>query len=178
MRQILLALLLSLPPLGFAQEAREGRLQYETVEKFYSKGLCGELTIPSEHYRQWSLIFLDDVLTGIVGGDSFSSDLWEDFDVFRIGRTPDNTLTELHDYASREDVKRQVSKDLDAIRKSVTHSELANDALMAIVCNLYKMSNGLDYTFKPELETYLQTLNRKIRSKNLDNLRNLLEQAE
>ncbi len=49
---------------------------------------------------------------------------------------------------------------------------------MVIVCDFYKMSNGMDFTFKPELQTYFQTLNRKIRNKNLENLQNLLEQPE
>ncbi len=49
---------------------------------------------------------------------------------------------------------------------------------MVLVCDLYKMSNGLEYAFKPEVETYLKTLNRKVRNKNLDNLLNLLEQPE
>lgn len=178
MRQLLLILLLSAPALCFAQEAKEDHLQYEQVEKFYSEGRCDKLTIPSEHRRQWSLLFLGDVLTGVVGGDSFSSDLWGDFDVFRIGRTPDDTLTALHDYASRKDVKRQVIKDLDAIEKAASQPEVGVSALMVLVCDLYKMSNGLEYAFKPEVETYLKTLNRKVRNKNLDNLLNLLEQPE
>ena len=178
MRQLLLALLISLPALGFAQEAKERKLHYEEVEKLYSEGRCDELTIPSEHHRQWSLLFLEDVLTGVIGGDSYSSDIWGDFDVFRIGRTPYKTLTVLHDYASRKDVKRQVSKDLDAIGKAASRSEVGEDGLMVIVCDFYKMSNGMDFTFKPELQTYFQTLNRKIRNKNLENLQNLLEQPE
>lgn len=178
MRQLLMALLLSLPALGIAQEAKERKLQYEDVEKLYSEGRCDELTIPSEHHRQWSLLFLDDVLTGVIGGNSYSSDIWGNFDVFRIGRTPDKTLTVLHDYASRGDVKRQVRKDLDAIGTAASMSEVGEGGLLVIVCDLYKMSNGMDFTFKPELQTYFQTLNRKIRNKNLENLRDLLEQPE
>ncbi|HCG39938.1 MAG TPA: hypothetical protein DEW09_12865 [Pseudomonas sp.] len=178
MRQLLFALLLSLPAFGFAQEAKERKLQYEDVEKLYAQGRCDELTVPPEQHRRWALLFLDDVLTGIVGRESYSGDFWGNFDVFRIGRTLDETLTTLHDYASRSDVRKQVNKDIDAIRQAAPESEVGEDGLMVIVCDFYKMSNGMDFTFKPELQTYFQTLNRKIRNKNLENLQNLLEQPE
>lgn len=178
MRQLLLALLLSLPALGIAQELKKEDFKYGDIERAFLAGKCDRATASEEHRRTTALLFVQDVILGVTGQQSISYDFWGDFDVFRIGRTPDKTLTTLHDYASRRDVRQQIYKDADAISEATEGADLSVVDTTAIFCDLYKMSNGMDFTFKPELQTYFHTLNRKIRNKNLENLRDLLEQPE
>lgn len=179
MRQLLMALLLSLPALGIAQEAKERKLQYEDVEKLYAQGECDGLSFPHEYRREWALLMVEDVLVAIFSGESITRKLWgEDFDVFRMGRTPDQTLTTLYDYMSRKDVRMQAYKDYKALAKVTKAPDGELDNKLIPYCEIYRMLNGQDYAFKPELQSFLQTLNRKIRNKNFENLQNLLEQSE
>lgn len=149
---------------------------FESLESYYVAGGCDGKRIYEQQRRQWALLFVQDVLVGVVGGDSLSRDAWGDFDLFRIGRQPDATLTTLHDYASREDVEAQVIADIESMHNSKQLPDKIPEDLHAFTCELYKMLAGKDYAFKSELQTYLQTLNRKIRNRNLQNLKELLEE--
>lgn len=175
MRDLIMALMLVLPISGAAQELNRKDFEYDDIERMFLAGKCDHATVPVAHRRTIALVFIQDVILGVVGQQSLSKDLWGDFDIFRIGRTPDNTLVVLYDYASRADVTQQIYKDADAISEATKRADLSVIDATAIICDLYKMSNGMDFTFKPELQTYFQTLNRKIRNKNLENLQNLLE---
>lgn len=179
MRQLFMALLILLPSLGSTEEKRSQDFTYEEMEKLYVEGACDGLSFPHEHRREWALLMVEDVLVAIFSGESITRDLWgEDFDVFRMGRTPDQTLTTLYDYMSRKDVRMQAYKDYEALLKAPKAPGGSLDNVLVPYCELYKMLSGKDYAFKPELQTFLQTLNRKIRNKNLENFRNLLEQPE
>src|SRR5690554_6292817 len=104
------------PSLAFllAPLAAQGsdKLTYEKLEDIYSKGqLCKNPPLAGEEKRLATMLFLSDVLLGVIGGDSYTSDVVGDMSIFQLGRHPDLTLVNLYEYADRKDVSDAIYTD-------------------------------------------------------------------
>lgn len=163
---------------SFAKEA----VTLEAMEKTYKSGACEEMQIPTANKRYASLVFIEDVLMGATGGDSVTNDFIGNMEVFKIGRTPDETLVDLYAYADRKDVRLQIKKDITSIDKAIKKEGTPNkkeiDTGTAIYCNIYKMAIGENYTFKNDLSNYLESLSRKMAHRNIDKLQKLINEQE
>ncbi|WP_144411586.1 hypothetical protein [Azotobacter chroococcum] len=155
------------------------RLSFEKAEKLYTSGECvysaDDAGIP---HRDMVLLFLEDVLRAVTGRDSYASDMIGDMSVFKIGRKVDSELMRLYDYAKRSDVHKQIKEDTEAmseqIKSLVEKGSLSKEGYLFFVCEEYKMISGKEYYFANDLNEYSKDLNRRIYTRNINNLQDLL----
>lgn len=184
----LLFFLLSFSLIG-AEKTKSDKITYEMLERFNSAGKCEshhDALVRNNRYA--SLLFIQDVLYGVLGKNSYTKDIVGDIGVFKIGRNPDTVLVALYEYAEREDVKEQLNADAKTIgnelernrRESFKDSNAKNvddkdaeEVLTAHLCEIYRMLSGKSYYFNDELAGYFESLNKKITSRNINRLREI-----
>lgn len=149
---------------------------FEELESYYLKSGCAER--PKQRSRDQLLVVLDDVITGSIKGDSFSYDIIGDVNIFVVGRKVNPDLERLYDYAQRNDVENEVSKDLNNMRKSSKIDLKDKNVGELILCDLYAVIVGEPSEATDAFSKYVDGLNKKILHKNLDKLQDLSKGLE
>lgn len=177
----LTAALFSLPSLA------ANEVSFEDLERAYKKGIC-DRKLDSFNFdkRDVSLVFLQDVLYGISGLDSYTKRFVGDYNVFIIGRDIDPVFDRLYQYAQRSDVRQQIKEDYNSMEAAAgaifkRHGEASSkdvDFIIFIMCENYKMLSGRDFEMKSELEKYSNSLNSRILNKNINRLQDLTKDFE
>lgn len=160
-----------------AQGEENKRASYEQLEAAYKNGLCDYPPLEGQSRRRLALLFLEDVIYSATGNDGLTGSFVGDMDIFKIGRSPDETLIALYEYADRKDVADAAHDDAKKMNK-INQEVLKGDGLpesmqKALYCSLYLMLEGKDFEFKSDLDSYFQSLNRKVRNRNIENLNRL-----
>lgn len=173
-------LLISHPVFSGNEDGVSKKITFEILSDYREKGNCDySVEDIDPHKRELSMLFLEDVLTGVTGGDSISKRVVGNMNVFKIGRNVSPALVNLYEYAGRADVRRQIDldvKEISAINKDFVKSPPSN-TIKIIFCEMHKMLSGESYYFESELDSYSRGLNQRILHRNLNNLNELVEDA-
>lgn len=179
MRVVPFVLVFLLAPLASQGQTK---FSYEQLEELYNKGSCERPPLQGQERRLGALLFLEDVLTGAAGSDSLTSRIVGDISIFQIGNSPDETLVALYEYAQRKDVSDEISSDTKKMgvpqKLANVTKETRNKVVLHTYCSLYLMVNGKGFEFKNDLDKYFQSLNRKVRNRNIENLNRLTREYQ
>lgn len=159
------------------------RETYELLEAAYKTGLLCDYPPPEgQSRRRLALLFLEDVIYSATGYEGFTSDFVGDMNIFKIGRSPDETLIALYEYADRKDVADAAYDDAKKMNKinleNYKGDGLSESEQKVIYCSIYLMLEGKDFEFKSDLDSYFQSLNRKVRNRNIENLNRLTREYQ
>lgn len=165
-----------------AQGEENKRASYEQLEAAYKNGLCDYPPLEGQSRRRLALLFLEDVIYSATGNDGLAGDFIGDMNIFKIGRSPDETLIALYEYADRKDVADAAYDDAKKMNKinleNYKGDGLPESAQKALYCSIYLMLEGKDFEFKSDLDSYFQSLNRKVRNRNIENLNRLTREYQ
>lgn len=176
----LVFLFISHPVFSGNEDGVSKKITFEILSDYREKGNCDYSVEDIDPYkRELSMLFLEDVLTGVTGGDSISKRLVGNINIFKIGRDVSPALLDLYEYAGRADVRDQIDSDVEEMFD--INKDLLNDQpqnwMNIFYCEMHKMLSGESYYFENDLESYLRGLNRRVLHRNLNKLNELAEDA-
>ena len=153
------------------------RATYDQLEVAYKNGLCNYPPLEGQSRRRLALLFLEDVIYSATGHVGLTGRFVGDMDIFKIGRSPDETLIAFYEYADRKDVADAAYDDAKKMNKinleTLNGDGLSESTQKVFYCSIYLMLEGKDFEFKSDLDSYFQSLNRKVRNRNIENLNRL-----
>lgn len=162
--------------------AQDGKDEYDDLVKLMEGGKCvGQEYVAKDSRRLASLLFLEDVLLSVRGHEGYVRDFVGDIDNFKIGRSVDPTLVKLYSYSTRKDVAAQIDKDIEGIKVAIggyipdANEQEGRGLLTALFCNIGGMLAGEEYHLKGELDSYFNSLNRKIMRANVERLNDIVD---
>lgn len=173
-------LLISQPVFSGGEGGTSKRITFEALSDYRSKGNCDySVEDIDAHKREFSLLFMEDVLKGVTGNDSITKDIVGNINIFKVGRNVSPVLVGLYEYADRKDVRNQIISDAREMYEINSHflSNRPFNSEKIIFCEMQKMLSGESYYFEGELYSYSRGLNQRILYRNLKNLNDLVEDA-
>lgn len=174
-------LLISHPAFSGSEDGVSKKITYEILSDYREKGKC-DYTVEdiNPHKRELSLLFLEDVLRGVIGQSSYTKDIVGNINVFKVGRNVSPVLIDLYEYAGRGDVRAEIDFDVKEMHGINSDFMSRNASLIQgkiPFCEMHKMLSGESFYFEEELDSYFRSLNQRVMNRNLNKLNDLAEDA-